>query len=86
MDCIMMYHHRMRTTVDIPEHLLIEAKKLAAERRMSMTRLFEESLRGYLAEQRMARTRAAAPLPVLEDPIPAPGIDLDDTSRLWELE
>jgi len=76
----------MRTTIDVPEHLLVEAKKLAAERRVPVTRLFEESLRGYLAEQRMARTRSAPPLPVLRDPAPLPGVDLDDTSRLWEIE
>jgi hypothetical protein len=70
----------------VPEHLLVEAKKLAAERHVPVTRLFEESLRAYLAEQRMARTRAVDPLPVLDEPVPAPGIDLDDTSQLWELE
>lgn len=76
----------MRTTVDLPEHLLIEAKKLAAERRVPLTRLFEESVRSYLSEQ---RARASAPLvrlPVLSDPALVPGVDLDDTSRLWELE
>jgi hypothetical protein len=49
---MMVYHHRiMRTTVDIPEHLL-----------------------------------GPALLPLLRDPVPVEGIDLDDTSRLWELE
>lgn len=27
-----------------------------------------------------------APLPLLRDPVPAEGIDLDDTSRIWDLE
>lgn len=76
----------MRTTVDIPEHLLVEAKKLAAERRVSVTRLFEESLRGYLAEQRSVKRTTPPPLPVLTAPVPLAGIDLNDTSRLWELE
>jgi hypothetical protein len=26
------------------------------------------------------------PLPLLRDPVPVQGIDLDDTSQLWELE
>ncbi len=44
-----MYHHRiMRTTIDIPDHLLVEAKQLAAERHLPLTRLFEDSLRLYL--------------------------------------
>jgi hypothetical protein len=82
----MMYHQRMRTTVDLPDHLLIAAKKLAAERRMSLTRVFEESVRCYLSEQRMRGVEEPAPLPVLRDPAPVPGVDLDDTSRLWEIE
>jgi len=41
----MMYHQRMRTTVDLPVHLLVEAKKLAAERRLPLTRVFEDSVR-----------------------------------------
>jgi hypothetical protein len=53
-----VYHHRiMRTTVDIPEHLLVEAKQLAAERHLPLTRLFEDSLRLYLGEQRLRRAQ-----------------------------
>lgn len=81
-----MYHRRMRTTIDLPDHLLIAAKKLAAERRSSLTRLIEESVRCYLSDQRMQVAESPAPLPVLRDPVPAPGMDLDDTSRLWEID
>lgn len=83
-----VYHHRiMRTTVEIPDHLLVEAKQLAAERHIPLTRLFEDSLRLYLGEQRLRLAKdAPAPLPVLRDPVPVAGIDLDDTSRLWELD
>jgi hypothetical protein len=76
----------MRTTVDLPDHLLVEAKKLAAERRVPLTRVFEESVRSYLSEQRLRRTGPPVQLPVLREPALRPGIDLDDTSRLWELE
>lgn len=75
----------MRTTIDLPEHILVETKKLAAERRVSMTRVVEESLRFYLAEQRIRSSdRETEPLPVLSGP--APLVDLDDTSALWEAE
>ena len=68
-------------------HLLFEAKQLAAERRVRFTRLVEESVRLYLSEQRRCRAEAAAPpLPVLRKPTVRAGVDLDDTSRLWELE
>jgi len=77
----------MRTTVDIPDHLLSEAKQLAAERHLPLTRLFEDSLRLYLGEQRLRRVQdAPSPLPLLRDPVPVAGIDLDDTSLLWELK
>ncbi|MGH9381086.1 MAG: DUF6364 family protein [Thermoanaerobaculia bacterium] len=76
----------MRTTIDLPGHLLVEAKKYAAERRVSLTRLVEESLRSYLSEQRMRRTEVPESLPVLRNPAPLPGVDLNDTSRLWELK
>jgi hypothetical protein len=76
----------MRTTIEIPDQLLTEAKQLAAERHLPLTRLFEDSLRLYLYEQRQRRAQAEpAPLPLLRDPVPVEGIDLDDTSRLWEL-
>ena len=83
-----MYHHCvMRTTIDIPDHLLVEAEQLAAERHLPLTRLFEDSLRLYLGEQRLRRAPTApAPLPLLRDPVPVAGVDLDDTSRLWDLE
>jgi hypothetical protein len=76
----------MRTTIDLPEQLLVDAKKLAAERHIPLTRILEESLRSYLSDQRLRRRERPAPLPVLPDPAPVAGINLDDTSRLWEVE
>lgn len=77
----------MRTTIDVPDHLLAEAKQLAAERRLPLTRLFEDSLRFYLREQRLKQAQdAPPPLPILRDPVPVAGVDLDDTSRLWEID
>jgi hypothetical protein len=79
--------HVMRTTVDLPEQLLAEARQLAAERHLPLTRLFEDSLSSYLREQRKQRPKdVPPPLPLLRDPVPVPGIDLDDTSRLWETD
>lgn len=72
--------------MDLPEHLLVEAKKLAAERRVPLTRVFEESVRSYLSEHRMRGAGTPVRLPVLLEPDLQPGVDLDDTSRLWELE
>jgi hypothetical protein len=84
----MMYHqYIMRTTVDLPEHLLVEAKQRAAERRVSFTRLVEESVRLYLSEIRASQPDRDPPeLPVLRKPAVRAGVDLNDTSHLWELE
>lgn len=78
----------MRTTVDLPDHLLVEAKQLAAARRIPLTRVLEESLRAYLAQERSNDAGAASipALPVVRDARPVRGIDLDDTSALLDLE
>lgn len=76
----------MRTTVDVPEHLLAAAKQLAAATGRSFARIVEESLRAYLAEERgRARTPARA-LPIVRTAKPVRGIDLDDTSALLDVE
>jgi hypothetical protein len=78
----------MRTTVDLPDHLLLEAKQLAAARRIPLTRVLEESLRAYLAAERTRERESAAipPLPVVRGVRPVRGVDLDDTSALLEIE
>jgi len=85
----MLHHQRiMRTTVDLPEHLLVQAKQLAASRRIPLTRILEDSLRAYLAEER-ARSRngeSVPALPVVRGARPVRGVDLDDTSALWDVE
>ena len=77
----------MRTTVNLADALLVEAKRVAAERRISLTQVLEESLRRYLADERAGRRKAQIkkPLPVIEGARPVKGIDLDDTSTLLEL-
>lgn len=43
--------------------------------------------RSEVGEQGQRQVQSVpAPLPLLRDPVPVAGIDLDDTSRLWELE
>jgi Arc/MetJ family transcription regulator len=47
--CIMMHHQRiMRTTLTIADELLIEAKRLAAERRCSVSEVVNSALRSAL--------------------------------------
>ena len=75
----------MRTTLDIADHVLIEAKQVAARRRLSLAGLVEDSLRSYLAtEAGAATTRKRFRLRLMDGGAPLPGIDLTDTSDLLE--
>lgn len=80
-----LHHGIMRTTVSLPDHLYVEARRLAAERRTSLTALLEDGLRALLAEARQAPTPVEAEgLPVMDGGKPRKGVDLTDTSALWE--
>jgi hypothetical protein len=73
----------MRTTVNIDEHLLAEAKVLAARQHRSLGEIIDDSLRMSLA-----RTGATAPatvvLPTSGDPSEKPFVDIDDKEALAE--
>lgn len=76
----------MRTTINVPDHLLLEAKKLSAARRIPLTVIFEEGLRLYLAEQRVRKVEPAGwTLPVCDAGRAVRGVNLQDTSELLEL-
>jgi hypothetical protein len=76
----------VRTTITVPDALLIEVKQLAAARRTSVTAIVVESLRRHLTHARREMKRTVATLPVLKQAKPRPGIDLDDTSALLDLD
>jgi len=54
----------MKTTLDINDQLLADAKVLAAQQRTSLTRLIEEGLQLRLRAQAEAPARARRRLPV----------------------
>ncbi len=82
----MRYICIMRTSVNIPEHLYVEARRLAAERKTSLTALLEEGLRALLAEARRKPVAGAGDdLPVMDGGKPRQGVDLTDTSALWDI-
>jgi hypothetical protein len=77
----------MRTTLDLADHLLVQAKQLAAARRMTLTAVLEDSLRVYLATEH-SRARPASRrmrLPIGDGGRPCRGVDLCDTSALLEI-
>lgn len=75
----------MRTTVNLPDNLYVEARRLAAERKTSVTALLEDGLRAILAEARKPRPATGSSLPFMDAAGPRVDVDLTDTSALWEL-
>jgi hypothetical protein len=74
-----------RTTVRIEEHLLADAKALAAKTGRTLTRLIEDALRETIGRGRGdARTRRPIRLPTVNGRGLQPGVDLDDTSALLD--
>ncbi len=61
-----LYSCRMKTTLDINDQLLADAKVLAAQQRTSLTRLIEEWLQLRLRAQATGRARGRVVLPVFK--------------------
>ncbi|MBV8123471.1 MAG: DUF2191 domain-containing protein [Burkholderiaceae bacterium] len=56
----------MKTTLDLNDQLLTDAKALAAQQRTSLTRLIEEGLQLRLRAKEMSQVRARKRLPVFK--------------------
>ena len=75
----------MKTTIELPDELLIEAKKRAAERRTTLRRLFARGLRRELdmgGPGRRPETRKIRWV-VVDGGLP-PGLDLADRERMHD--
>jgi len=75
----------MKTTIDLPDDILIAAKKLAAERRTTIRSLVERGLRKELSESesRAARRRPRIRWVTVKGGL-APGLDMADRARMME--
>jgi hypothetical protein len=74
---------RMRTTLDINDRLLAEAKSHAAQRGLSLKALVEEALRERLHARK--GPRASVGLPTFSGDGLQPGVDLTDGAALLEI-
>jgi hypothetical protein len=75
----------MKTTIDLPDDLLIEVKKHAAERRTTIRALVERGLRRELSDSE-PRTAAGQPLIrwiTVEGGLPQ-GLDVADRARMMD--
>lgn len=75
----------MRTTVYLPDELLAEIKKLAADTHTTVTALIEDALRERLARRKKKPRLRAALLATYGKKGILPGVDLDDTAALLDL-
>ena len=73
----------MRTTIKIPDDLLVEAKTRAAASGSTLNRVVEDALREAFARRRTAVERPE--LPVHHGGGVMPGVDLDDSAALLDL-
>lgn len=75
----------MRTTVRLDEHLLVQAKKLAAESGRTLTSVLEDALREKLARRRTLPRKAVVRLKTEKGGGVRRGVDLDDSASLLDL-
>ena len=76
----------MKTTVELPDDLVVEAKKLAAETRQPLRMLIEKGLRAQLAlpqRQRDDGTRVKIQWLTVDGGLPE-GLDIDDRASMRE--
>jgi len=76
----------LRTTIRLEEGLLQDAKRLAMETGRTLTSVISDALREVLARRPVARADRGFRLPTSGRGGTWPGIDLDRTGELLEIE
>jgi hypothetical protein len=74
----------VRTTINIDDELLAQAKQVAARTGRSLTAVVEDALRASL-HQRHQTARQDLELPTFGEGGVLPGVDLDDSAALLDL-
>ena len=75
----------MRTTIQLDDQLLLEAKQHAAQTGRTLKAVIEDALREALARTETTRPQTPVPLKTFKGRDVQPGVDLDDTSSLLDL-
>ncbi len=75
----------MRTTLNLPDDLLIEARKLAAVNNSTLSRVIGEALRESLIRRRAARPASPVHLTTCGGNGLQPGVNLDKSASLLDL-
>jgi hypothetical protein len=75
----------MKTTVQLDNELLVEVKRHAAEKGMTLTAVLDQALREMLARRKELINRERVSLTLFEGKGLQPGVDLDDSAALLDL-
>ena len=75
----------MRTTINLPDELVLQAKKAALEADTTLTEIIGNALREALARRRHKKPQSEFKLVTSGRGGLQPGVDLDDTSSLLDL-
>jgi len=72
----------MRTTINIDEHLLKEAREVAVQTGRSLSEIVEEGVRVYLGQRRRKPDPSRVSLATFGQGGLQPGVDLEDSANL----
>jgi hypothetical protein len=75
----------MRTTINVDDQLLVQAKAQAATLGVTLTQLIEDALRESLIRRESAENRGHVRLITMKGTGTQPGIDLDNSRSLLEI-
>ena len=75
----------MRTTINLPDPLLSQARRLAAETGRTLTAFIEDAVRESLGRRRQSKESLPVRLNTFGGSGLQPGVDLDDSAALLDL-
>jgi hypothetical protein len=73
----------MKTTLELPDELLIEAKKMAAEQRRPLRAIVEDALRMALRQPQLQKPRKRVRLITVKGGLPK-DLDLSNRESMYE--
>jgi hypothetical protein len=74
----------MRTTIDIEDNLLRQAKKIAAQRGVPLAQVVADSLRETFARRQPTAERRKVTLPTVHGTGTLPGVDISNSAELLD--
>ena len=74
----------MRTTINVQDHLLMQAKQVALAENNTLGGVIEDALRDFFARKNRTEVREKTKLPTYRGAGLQPGVDLNSTASLLD--